>query len=166
MFIDTTSGADDGLASRSLEFVAPPTLGATKAAACGVAGCSPGVQVGATGGRYFHPVLMANGTPHGASAPRSGDDLDHEKERLERELAEARAELLAAKARLSDREAAVRAAVREELESAQRTLADLDRRHAESIVMIRSAAQSEAERIVADAADRGSIDGGTADDER
>ena len=64
----------------------------------------------------------------------------------------ARAELEKVQRRLADRETVVKAVVRDELESAQRTLAEMDRNHRESLDMIRSAAEAEAARIIADAA--------------
>ena len=82
-----------------------------------------------------------------ASAEAGMDDVEVERARLERELAEAKDRIEAAHRRATD----LRAALQAEVLASQAHLAELDRQHLVAMAMVRDTANAEAARIVAEA---------------
>jgi hypothetical protein len=79
------------------------------------------------------------------------DPIEEERARLETDIALAKARLLTAKGAAAQLDAETKQALRAELALSREQLADVDRRHAESVEAIRAAAAGEVERVLADA---------------
>ena len=77
------------------------------------------------------------------------DDLEQERARLEGEIAAAKARAVAAKLRTEARDTEVRSALRADLLSSKESLVEIERRYEVTIAMVREAAQSEVEQILA-----------------
>jgi hypothetical protein len=87
------------------------------------------------------------------------DKLNEERSRLEREIAAAKARAEAARRRTALREEDMRASMRAELSAAQQALADMERQHEATLAMVKSTAQAEIDRILAEARrDAGGVD--------
>lgn len=84
---------------------------------------------------------------HGASI----EAIEEQRARLAADLAAAKARLLAAKHRAAELDASAKEQMRAELEASRQTLAEIDRQHEETIALVRRNAQTEVERILADA---------------
>ena len=98
-------------------------------------------------------------------ADTEANELAREQARLEAEIAAAKARTAAAMHRAATTDADAKAILREELLTAKRELADLERQHETTVAMIRQAAQDEVERILAAArAQAARIAGGTGSD--
>jgi hypothetical protein len=107
-----------------------------------------------------HPLGEAiNGTGmngiimNGTTPPPSDDQskLLSQRADLEREVEAVRSELAAARARVAERDAALKAALREELMTSRERLAAMEADHAEQLAAIRAETQASVERIIADA---------------
>ena len=81
--------------------------------------------------------------------PRSFDEVDQQKARLEAELAAATARLAAARQRAVVRDAEVRAVLHAELLASKETLARMEREYEMAIAMVQQAAATEAVRVLA-----------------
>ncbi len=79
------------------------------------------------------------------------DEPEGELARLEAEVVTAKARADSAKERLAAREADVRTVLRMELIASRDAVAEMEREHEMTLAMVRSAAQSEVERIRAEA---------------
>lgn len=84
---------------------------------------------------------------HGASV----DAIEEQRVRLEADVAAAQARLLAARHRAAELDASAKEQMRAALEASRETLAEIDRQHEETIALVRRNAQTEVERILADA---------------
>lgn len=112
------------------------------------------------GSAPLHDDTPAAGVPLLAPAPvvwppNSFDDVDREKARLETELAAANARLAAVQQRAVVRDAEVRAVLQSELLASKETLARMEREYEMAIAMVRTAAETEAARVLSEA--RGEI---------
>ena len=91
-----------------------------------------------------------NGTTHDDTwPPKPFDEQAVERRRLEQELASARERVALAVEQAAQRDASMKAALREELVASRERLIEMDRRHDERIAEIRAAADAEVERIIA-----------------
>jgi cell division septum initiation protein DivIVA len=98
-------------------------------------------------------------------ADTEANELAREQARLEAEIAAAKARTAAAMHRAATSDADAKAMLREELLTAKRELADLERQHETTVAMIRQAAQDEVERILSVARDQAKrIAGGNGSD--
>ena len=91
--------------------------------------------------------VMNGDASHGASI----EAIEEQRARLEADLAAAKARLLAARHRAAELDASAKEQMRAELEASRETLAEIDRQHEETIAVVRRNAQTEVERIIADA---------------
>lgn len=101
--------------------------------------------------------------PHvpAASNGVSVEAIEEERARLEADLAAAKARKLAAQHRAAQLDAEAKELLRIELANARETLAEIERQHAETVELVRRNAQTEVERILADArrdADTATVD--------
>jgi len=78
------------------------------------------------------------------------DDLEAERRRLEREIAEARELIARAEARNVERDAEVRSMLRAELLASKETIAEMERKHEQDLAAIREAVRAELEQIRAE----------------
>ena len=81
----------------------------------------------------------------------SPDDLAAERARLQSAIASAKARAAAARERAASRELELRAVLHAELVVSRESLAEIERQHDVTIAAVRSAAQAEVERILAEA---------------
>lgn len=119
---------------------------------------SPGVQVAAT---LAHYVPAVHETGNGAHLPQQGhhngvanaadDGLVAQQARLQAEIGVAKERIAAAKARIAEHDAEGRAALRAALEQTREQLAEIERVHRESVVVVQDAARREVDQILADA---------------
>jgi hypothetical protein len=77
--------------------------------------------------------------------------VEEQRARLEADLAAAKARLLAARHRAAELDASAKEQMRAELAASREALAEMERQHAETIALVRRNAQTEVERILADA---------------
>jgi hypothetical protein len=92
--------------------------------------------------------------------PGAIDPVEEERSRLEADIADAKARLLAAQHAAAQLDAQTKQAIRAELAESREDLAELDRRHAESVRRVRDEAAVEVERILSAArATAAGIDG-------
>ena len=78
------------------------------------------------------------------------DDLEAERRRLEREIAEARELIARAEARSVDRDIEVRAILRAELLASKEAIAEMERNHEQDLAAIRESVRAEIEQIRAE----------------
>lgn len=78
------------------------------------------------------------------------DDLEAERRRLEREIAEARALIARAEARSVERDAEVRSMLRAELLASKKTIAEMERNHEQDLAIVRESVRAEIEQIRAE----------------
>ena len=98
--------------------------------------------------------IVANGSAMNepaSSAPAEQPDLLGQRAQLERELVAVRDEVAATRARVAERDAAMKAALRDELVDSRERLTALEAEHAEQLAAIRAETQSSVERIIAEA---------------
>jgi|GEM_PF-3592464 len=78
-------------------------------------------------------------------------DLAVERNRLQSEIDTAKARAAAARERAAARELELRAVIHAEIVASRESIAEMERQHEMAIAMVRSAAQAEVERILAEA---------------
>jgi len=100
---------------------------------------------------YVADVMASADSGESLAAPV--DPLDEERTRLEAELAQARARLLAAQHRAAQLDAEAKAALRAELAASRDVLAAMERDHEARCAEVRAEADAEVERVLADARD-------------
>jgi hypothetical protein len=81
----------------------------------------------------------------------SVEAIEEQRARLEADLAAATARKLAAQHRAAQLDAEAKELLRVELATSRETLAEIERQHAETIALVRRNAQTEVDRILADA---------------
>jgi hypothetical protein len=79
------------------------------------------------------------------------DEIEMERSQLEADIASARALAAAARLRIVDRDAELRAALHTELVASQQHLAEMERQQELTVAFVREAAQAEVDRILAEA---------------
>jgi hypothetical protein len=90
--------------------------------------------------------------PAGGTWPATAaDEFESERRRLESEIAVATERAAVARQRAIEREAEMRAALREILVASQERVAEIEREHESALAVLRQQAQDEAARILADA---------------
>lgn len=89
-------------------------------------------------------------TPYIDDAAEQDDEGGSERDRLEQELADTHDAIAAARQRLAEREAEVKAALREELVASRERLAEMDRAHDLRITAIRAEAEAAIALIMRD----------------
>lgn len=90
-------------------------------------------------------------TQSAASNGVSVEAIEEQRARLEADLATATARKLDAQHRAARLDADAKELLRAELAASRQTLAELERQHAETIALVRRNAQTEVDRILADA---------------
>lgn len=90
---------------------------------------------------------MQSTTSNGVSV----EAIEEQRARLEADLATATARKLAAQHRAAQLDAEAKELLRVELAASRQTLAEIERQHAETIALVRRNAQTEVDRILADA---------------
>ena len=90
-----------------------------------------------------------NGTPMNGAAHDDDTQLRAEYERLQTELAAAKARVVQAQQRIAARDTEIQTALRDELRLAQDELANLAARHEDELASIRSSAEAEVARLLA-----------------
>jgi hypothetical protein len=98
-----------------------------------------------------HPTSGDMGLPR--ATPDNGwvNGFDAERQRLEAELATARARTAAARRQAEVHDAAARVALSAELAAARDQIAEIERIHQEAVSIVRESARSESERVLAEA---------------
>ena len=81
----------------------------------------------------------------------SVEAIEEQRARLEADLAAATARKLLAQHRAAELDAEAKELLRVELATSRETLAEIERQHAETVALVRRNAQSEVDRILADA---------------
>ena len=121
-------------------------------------GSSRPVQLSETDAHYGPRVERARSLTAGQDVPsdaQSPEDylagVDAERLRLRSEIESARARVEAAQDRVTARTEEARRALRELVAAAQRELDEMDREHQQAIRSVRTAAEAQAARILADA---------------
>jgi hypothetical protein len=99
----------------------------------------------------LEPVGSNGHAMNGEARRESIDAIEEQRARLEADLAAAKARLLAARHRAAELDAAAKEQMRAELAGSREELAEIERQHAETIALVRRNAQTEVERILAEA---------------
>ena len=94
------------------------------------------------------------------------DPVAAERARIQGEIDSAKARVAAAKERAASRELELRAVIHAEIVASRESIAEMEREHEVAIATVRSTAQAEVERILAEAREQANSAGGVRSQER